>query len=237
MATSRIRSLVLALVAALLGLMALGTAADATGAESDFRSRADSARTAEGRAAYISRDDLVAVARRQAARMAAEQRIWHNPNLGSEVSGWAAVGENVGKGGDVASIHAAFMSSPAHRANILDGDFTEVGMGTATDASGTIYVAQVFRRPQAAAAPAPAPKPAAAPRSAATPAPAVRRAPAVAPAPRAVAASVAVRPAPSFDAAAALAARLAAAHAKSHTTNVGLERVISFNEVMASLVG
>ena len=51
------------------------------------------------------------------------------PRLTSDVTNWRWVGENVGYGPDVATVHAAFMNSPAHKANILDRDYTEVGIG------------------------------------------------------------------------------------------------------------
>ncbi len=229
----RLIALLLTVVAAL----AAGTAvAAASGAESDFHGRANAERSSAGRLAYASSADLVAVARRQAARMAAEHRIWHNPNLQNEVEGWRAVGENVGMGADVASIHAAFMNSPAHRANLLDGDFTQVGMGTATDETGKLYVAQVFRQPQAAA-PQPAPRPATTtsrPRPAARPtAPVVTR-PAVT---RPKTPVVAARPAPvrPVDPAVALRARLVTARRQSQSGRVGLERAVQFSSIMAAL--
>jgi hypothetical protein len=159
----RTSSLLLAVVT-MVAAFALGTTSAYAGpGESSFTSLANSARSSAGLWRYTVASDLVAVARRQSERMAAKHDIWHNPNLASDVSGWRAVGENVGMGPSVSSIHNAFMNSPAHRSNILDHDFTEVGMGTATDANGTLYITQVFRQPQGARRPtvsAPAPAPA-----------------------------------------------------------------------------
>lgn len=110
--------------------------------------------------AYAVRGDLTAVARNHASRMAARRSYYHNPNLGSEVSGWQAVAENVGKGSDAGSLHRAFMASSGHRRNILSSTYTEVGVGTATDSGGTLYVVQIFRLPSGGSsyrAPAPAP--------------------------------------------------------------------------------
>jgi peptidoglycan hydrolase-like protein with peptidoglycan-binding domain len=56
------------------------------------------------------------------------------------------VGENVGYGPDALTVHAAFMNSAPHRANILDRDYTEVGIGAVT-VNGRVWVAEVFRRP------------------------------------------------------------------------------------------
>jgi hypothetical protein len=142
--------------ALLLGAAGLTRAAAAgdTNAAS-FVGKANSERQARGLRAYVVKSDLAAVATRHSQRMAEQGRLYHNPNLGSDVSGWQIVGENVGNGGSVESIHQAFMDSRYHRENILATDYTEIGVGTVTDEQGVIWVTQVFRKPEAAA-PAPA---------------------------------------------------------------------------------
>jgi hypothetical protein len=87
--------------------------------------------------------------------MAARHSYYHNPSLGSEVGGWQALAENVGKGSDAASLHSAFMASSGHRHNILSPTYTEVGVGTATDSAGTLYVVEIFRLPAGASSYAP----------------------------------------------------------------------------------
>ncbi|HVE63468.1 MAG TPA: CAP domain-containing protein [Mycobacteriales bacterium] len=250
--TRRLPSLLAALVAATASLALVAPAAHAGPGEGDFLSRTNGVRSSSGLRGYASRADLVAVARRHAQRMASQGRIFHNSNLGGEVDNWQAVGENVGMGGDVASIHQAFMNSSSHRSNIVDRDFTEVGMGTATDSSGRIFVAQVFRQPQGASAPAPqpAPKPAAAPKPAPRPAAAPARptAPrptrALAPArtlPRrsvpVAAAPRAVAPAVQADPAALLRTRLVAARHAAGAPAIGLEQAVVFDGVMTTLAG
>jgi uncharacterized protein YkwD len=140
-------TLLLAVVTVLVGFVITPKAAHASAAEGEFAYRANSARSSARLRAYPQKADLVTVARRHAQRMASQGRIYHNPNLQTEVAGWRMVGENVGRGGTVSAIHTAFMNSTAHRANILDRDFTEVGIGIAYDAKGVIYVVQVFRLP------------------------------------------------------------------------------------------
>jgi hypothetical protein len=39
------------------------------------------------------------------------------------------------------------MNSSPHRSNILSSSFTQIGVGTARDSSGQIYVDEVFRQP------------------------------------------------------------------------------------------
>lgn len=61
---------------------------------------------------------------------------------------WTAYGENVAMGQRSASeVVDAWMQSPGHRANILNPQYTELGVGFAFDASGRPYYAQVFARP------------------------------------------------------------------------------------------
>jgi uncharacterized protein YkwD len=61
--------------------------------------------------------------------------------------GLNAVGENllVGPNGmSAATIESAWMNSPDHRANILNGAFTVAGIGTAIGADGQIWIAVDF---------------------------------------------------------------------------------------------
>jgi hypothetical protein len=229
----KITALAALLVTALVTLLSVTGTASAAAGEGDFVSRTNAARAAAGRSAYTVKSDLVTVARRQAARMAAKGAIWHNPNLGSEVTGWKNVGENVGMGTDVNTIHNAFMDSPTHRANILDTDFREVGIGTAVAADGTIYVAEVFRNPVSSTTVAAAP---------ARPRPVVRSvtsaarpaaAPVVAPAP---ARAVNVRATVNHIAdAARLADLLTERSAAAAAAEGGVPQAIAFADTMAAL--
>ena len=103
------------------------------------------ARDSHGRPRLEVRDHLNHVAYEQAVRMAARGVLFHNPHLADEVRGdWAWVGENVGYGPDVRTVHAAFMASPRHRANVLDRDFDELGTGVVRS-DGRVWVVHVFR--------------------------------------------------------------------------------------------
>lgn len=132
--------------------------------------------------------DLARVAADHAAAMAAKGSIHHNPSLGQQVTGWEVVGENVGVGPDVDTLHRAFLDSPSHRANLLDGRYREVGVGIVRT-NGLLWVVEVFRKPvPVAVAPARPPAPAPAPAPVVAPVVAAAPAPAPAPAPIAVAA-------------------------------------------------
>ena len=111
-----------------------------------FVSLVNSARASAGLKGYAVSSQLTSVALGQAERMAAQQRLYHNPSLATQVTSWKYVGENVGYGPDVSTLFSAFMHSAPHRANILDHDFTQIGVGAVTK-NGTLWVSMVFREP------------------------------------------------------------------------------------------
>ena len=58
---------------------------------------------------------------------------------------WMTFGENIAYGYDsAAAVMAAWMNSPGHRANILNPNFTELGVGVVANAAGYLYWTQVF---------------------------------------------------------------------------------------------
>ncbi|MDH3731578.1 MAG: CAP domain-containing protein [Acidimicrobiia bacterium] len=88
--------------------------------------------------------DLVDDGRSHSVAMEEASFLHHNPDLGSVTTGWYALGENVGVGPDVDSLHDAFMASPGHAANVL-GDYNYVGIGVEQDGP-RIWVTVVFMR-------------------------------------------------------------------------------------------
>ena len=56
-------------------------------------------------------------------------------------------GENIALCQDVETAHKMLMDSPLHRENILNPKFTEIGIGTKTDARGGVYLVQEFIGP------------------------------------------------------------------------------------------
>lgn len=155
-------TLLIALVALLTAVVVPGAqpALANGGTESEFVAKINAERGAAGLPALQVAGDLTSVARRHSTRMADADNLHHNPNLSGAVSGWQKVGENVGRGPSVGPIHQAFMNSPGHRRNILDGDFTQVGVGVVVR-DGQVWVTEVFRRPAGTSAPEPEPEPAA----------------------------------------------------------------------------
>ena len=115
--------------------------------ESEFIAKVNAARAANGQQAYVVESDLTSVARQHSADMARQQSLYHNPNLTTQIPNWQAVGENVGEGPTVDDIATAFMNSPEHRDNILDHDFTQIGVGVSVDSNGIVWVTEDFREP------------------------------------------------------------------------------------------
>jgi hypothetical protein len=118
-------------------------AVDPVSAENQFVNLINGERTSRGLTPLATNPDLVAAARSQADAIRDAGSLYHNPNLGSVTTGWLKLGENVGYGGTVSGLHAAFMNSTGHRANILDPAYTHVGLGVVVEGS-TIWVAEVF---------------------------------------------------------------------------------------------
>ena len=149
--------LLVSLLAALVTPMTAHAAVDGS-AESQFVAAINQERAARGLPALQVAGDLTSVARSHSARMASSGNLHHNPNLGSHVGNWQKVGENVGVGPSVSSIHSAFMNSASHRANILGSDWVQVGVGVEVRGD-SIWVTEVFRLPMGSSQPAPEPDP------------------------------------------------------------------------------
>lgn len=144
----RSRWLALVLVAALASLGLSASAGADSGSEQGFLSAINSTRSSAGLASLTMDGGLQSHARSHTADMIAADAIYHSSSAELQAaagSGWEKLGENVGRGGSVSSLHEAFMDSPGHRANIL-GDYNYVGIGTGTSDNGVLYVTVVFMK-------------------------------------------------------------------------------------------
>jgi uncharacterized protein YkwD len=72
---------------------------------------------------------LSRVAKRQARTMARRGKLYHTRSLGSLVTRWRRLGENVGYATTVKAVQRAFMGSTAHRANVLRSAYRHMGVG------------------------------------------------------------------------------------------------------------
>jgi len=131
-----------------LATIGLGASAGAdSGSEQGFLAEINASRAAEGLGPLKMDGGLQSHARKHTADMIAKGDIYHSTSAELQAaagSGWTKLGENVGRGGTVASLHKAFMSSSGHRKNIL-GDYNYAGIGTDTS-DGVLYVTVVFMK-------------------------------------------------------------------------------------------
>ncbi|MCP4307113.1 MAG: CAP domain-containing protein [bacterium] len=126
-----------------VGLMA--PAASAASYESDALALLNEARAANGLAPVAMHSDLTDDAQAWSQHLQSQGSLSHNPNLGSVTTGWDKLGENVGVGVSMESLHNAFMSSSGHRRNIL-GDYNYVGIAVVEETSSKLWVTVVFMK-------------------------------------------------------------------------------------------
>lgn len=138
------RRSVAAVITAALLIIGLAPGALAA-AEDSLLSRINEERGSRGLPALASHWDLVDDAEAHSEVMMASNSLHHNPNLGSVTTGWVSLGENVGVGPSVSSIHTAFMNSPPHRGNVL-GDFSHVGIGAVRESENRLWITVVFMK-------------------------------------------------------------------------------------------
>lgn len=152
-----------ALVGGLFALSSPGTAV--TDEESLLASLVNGARAGAGLPPLSVSGALSDVARSHSASMAAAGSISHTGDLGgvvgSVVTDWTGVGENVAVSGSVTEAHNALMGSATHRANVL-GDFNVLGVGVVRSGDGRVWVTELFAK-TATATVEPQPEPAPAP--------------------------------------------------------------------------
>lgn len=142
------RWLSIILVVALVTIGLSASAGADSGSENAFLSKINSSRSSAGLGPLTMDGGLQSHARKHTGDMIAADKIYHSTQAELQAaagSGWSRLGENVGRGGDVSSLHSAFMNSSGHKANIL-GDYNYVGIGTDTSSDGRLYVTVVFMK-------------------------------------------------------------------------------------------
>lgn len=145
------RKLVLGLILA-LGVTLIPVAAaqaDTVSDEAAFVAKINGLRASKGLRPLQVHANLVAKARAWAAVMAAAGKIWHSTLSDGITADWKKLGENVGMGGSVDGLHAAFVASPGHYANLVDPSFSHVGVGVVMSGN-TIFVAEMFMQTMSA---------------------------------------------------------------------------------------
>ena len=116
-----------------------------TRSEKAFAKKINVARSATGKATLRLDPQLSKAAKVHTREMVNKNLLYHTPTdtLKRRVTNWYELGENVGVGSTVTSLHTAFMNSTAHRSNILYSGFRYVGIG-ATKANGRLWVTVIF---------------------------------------------------------------------------------------------
>jgi uncharacterized protein YkwD len=116
-------------------------------------------RAAHSLAPLAVASDVTAVAEDWSAAMAASGELEHNPRFAEDICCWSIVTENVAWSephrvwlpGDpvervTRELHDGLLSSPGHRANLLDAQVDQIGIGVHVDPTGSVWVTQNFRR-------------------------------------------------------------------------------------------
>lgn len=106
-------------------------------------------RKKQGLAALKKNGTVTTIARNHSKKMAESGNLYHS-DFGSALKangvGYRAAGENVASGTSPfspESVVQAWMNSSGHRANILNGDFTHIGVGY-VEHRGYVYWTQIF---------------------------------------------------------------------------------------------
>ena len=142
------------LTSAIVGLMLAtvlpaGPAAAAcyspTRSERAFVKKMNQARAAAGKGPLRLDPEVSKVSKVHTREMVKASSLFHTSDsvLRQRVTNWILLGENVGLGGTVSSLHTAFMNSPIHKANILLSSFRHVGVGVMKD-GGRMWVTVTF---------------------------------------------------------------------------------------------
>ena len=128
--------------------------ADTVSDESSFVNKLNALRASRGLRPLAVNGGLTNMARGWSSHMASTGTLAHNPNMASQAPGnWSRLGENVGVGQSVDSLHNAFVASPPHFGNMVNGAYDSVGVGVVQSGS-TMWVTVNFMTTQAAPPPA-----------------------------------------------------------------------------------
>ena len=142
-------------VTALLLAVGLFAPAVLAGPSDDLLALINTERAGAGLAALSVDRTIAAHAPRHTEEMLAAGTSYHTADLRGVASGWSKLGENVGRGPTVASLHHSFMSSSGHKKNVL-GDYTHIGVGTGVSEHGLVFATVVFMKKKGADTRAPA---------------------------------------------------------------------------------
>lgn len=119
-------------------------AVDTAAAANEFVARINDLRASQGLAPLAVDPALTTIAMDWTLQMAATSTLSHRPNLAAVAPGdWTRLGENVGYGSAVESLHEAFVASPGHYANLIKPEYQYIGVAVVM-AGSTMWVTENF---------------------------------------------------------------------------------------------
>lgn len=137
-------------LAAVLALSGVLTGCETTDADrGEVISLINASRADAGLAPLSENVELNLKADSWARRLRDDCQIYHSRLADGAPANWQKLGENVGRGGTIYQVHGAYLNSPGHRRNILDGSFNQVGAGAVWGTCNgyrTVFTVQVFMR-------------------------------------------------------------------------------------------
>jgi len=111
---------------------------------SAFLSDLNTLRSGAGLAPLSRRGALDSMAQSWVETMAADGSLRHSELIYDVIAGsWIAAGENIGYGPSESSIFEGLTASPAHLENMVNPDYTSVGIGTVR-ADGVLWTVHLF---------------------------------------------------------------------------------------------
>ena len=151
--SSKYAILALTLAAAATSLVSVAPAASASGeecwkadaAELRLLEKVNQSRAENGLEPVTLDAEISKVAQHHSYQMKLRGTPFHTPTykLNRRVTNFQTLGETVGKGSSVDSVHLAFMNSSAHRHVFLSEEFEHAGVGISYD-GGRIWVTVLF---------------------------------------------------------------------------------------------
>ena len=113
--------------------------------ERGFARKMNGARASRGLGKLKLDPELSKAAKVHTWEMVRKAELHHttSDDLRRRVTNWVLLGENVGVGATVSSLHEAFMNSPAHRDNVMHTLYRHVGI-SAVKKDGRMWVTIIF---------------------------------------------------------------------------------------------
>lgn len=131
------------LVGALLAVAALALSGCMNGDQQHAFDLVNATRARNGLPALAHDNTAQTKAQQWAEHLATRNHLAHSRLADGMDDQWRRLGENVGYGSSIDDVHGRYLGSDQHRANVLDGGFTHLGVGVAS-AHGHTFTVHVY---------------------------------------------------------------------------------------------